>query len=558
MNYKTIINKYIADATAGRLVIGELARLRVQRHLNDLKNEHHNGLYFDEKAAMKALTFFNFLKHPKGSDFAGREFVLSPWQAFDVYNIFGWKTAGGKRRFRYAYTDIARKNGKTTYAAAIALFTLIMDNEQGAEVYTVATKKDQAKICLEDARNIVKQSKDLSVYTEVWQHSVTCEMIGSSMKALSSDSNTLDGLNPHCVILDEFHAHKDDLVFNVMKSAMGARVQPLMMILTTAGFNRNVPCYSYRDVAIKVLKGILKQDDLYISIHTLDPDDDYHDPANWQKSNPNLNISVKENFLIGEYNDAKNNPDRMYNFLTKNLNIWTDSAKQWLPSAEWEACNKGEEDLTGEVCYAGLDLASVRDTNALALCFPRPEGNFSFKVFFWMPEMNVLERVKNKGINYDRWIREGYMRTTDGNITDYNYIKEDIKAICKEYKVQNIQFDRWNSSQLVIDLMYEGLNMVPFGQGFASMSAPTKELERLVMSNKMNHMGNPVLTWHVSNVFLQRDASGNLKIDKDKSSEKVDGAVACVMALAGYMIAHGADSKNNVNVIYGSKGIRTI
>jgi len=558
MNYKSIINKYINDVTSGRIVIGKYARLRVERHLKDLNNAYSRGLYFDEKEALKVLRFFDFMKHAKGRNFAGQRFILSPWQAFDIYCIYGWKSEGSNRRFRYAYTDVARKNGKTTFAAGQGLYLMMMDQEPGAEVYAVATKREQARICLDDTRNIVKQSGDLKKYTQVFQHSVTCEMMGSSIKALSSDHNTLDGLNPHGVILDEFHAHRDDMVFGVMKSAMGARTNPLMLILTTAGFNRNVPCYRYRDVAMKVLDGTLQQDDLYASIHTLDENDDWNDDSTWIKANPNLDVSVTKRFLKEAFQEAKNNPDQLYNFLTKNLNIWTDSAEVWIEKDKWDACDQQfDVDLEGVECYGGLDLASVRDTTSLALRFQLPDGKRIYKLFFWMPEMNVEERVKNKGINYDRWIREGYIRTTPGNVTDYNHIKADILALREEYKIKSIGYDRWNSSQLVIDLADEGVEMSPIGQGYASMSTPTKEFEKEVLKKQMDHQGNPVLTWHISNVAIQRDPAGNVKISKDKSSEKVDGAVACVMSLGEYLTVM-ADKKPEANEIYEKRPIRTL
>ncbi len=561
MNYKTIINKYINDVIADRITVGKYARLRVERHLKDLDNAYSRGLYFDEKAAMKVIRFFDFMKHAKGRNFAGQRFALSPWQAFDVYCIYGWKGEGGSRRFRYAYTDVGRKNGKTTFAAGQGLYLMMMDQEPGAEVYAVATKREQARICLDDTRNIVKQSADLKKYAQVFQHSVTCDMMGSSIKSLSSDHNTLDGLNPHGVILDEFHAHRDDMVFGVMKSAMGARTNPLMLILTTAGFNRNVPCYRYRDVAMKVLDGTLQQDDLYASIHTLDDDDDWNDDSVWVKANPNMDVSVTKRFLKEAYQEAKNNPDQLYNFLTKNLNIWTDSAEVWIEKEKWDACKPQtqelESHLEGAECYGAIDLASVRDTTAFALRFQTPEGKAIYKLFFWMPEMNVEERVKNKGINYDTWIREGWVRITPGNVTDYNYIKADILALKEKYKIKSIAYDRWNSSQLVVDLADQGIEMSAFGQGYASMSTPTKEFEKEVLKQEMDHQGNPVLAWQISNVSIQRDPAGNVKISKEKSSEKVDGPVACVMALGEYLTAQ-ADKKTDVNDIYSKRPIRTL
>ena len=559
MNYKSIITKYINDTIAGREPSGKLARLRVIRHVADLETCYSRGLYFDEAAGMRVINFFKFVKHSKGSDFSGKPFVLSPWQAFDIYCIYGWKRAGGSRRFRYAYTDIARKNGKTTFAASQGLYLLMLDNEPGAEIYTVATKREQARIALDEARNIITRSTDLRKIAQVWQHAVTFEKLGSSMKALSSDANSLDGLNPHGVILDEFHAHKDDLVFNVMKSALGARTNPLMLLLTTAGFNRNSPCYAYRDVAIKVLNGVLVQDDLYASIHTLDDEAEFDNPESWVKSNPNLNISVKPEYLHDEFNSAKNNPNQLYNFLTKNLNLWTDSAKNWIPFEYITNSNHGIDDLDGAKCYGALDLASTGDTTAFAMLFELPDGRFTYRVIFWMPEMNVEERVKKKGINYDTWIRQGYVRITPGNVTDYDFIRADINALASRYKIIKIAFDRWNSSQLVINLMDDGLTMLPFGQGYGSMSAPTKEFERDMLTGKANLEGNPVMTWQLSNVMIARDPAGNIKIDKEKSSEKVDGPVACVMSRGAWIIDNAnKDTKPDINKAYANQGIRTI
>ena len=559
MNYKQIILKYINDVISGREIVGNLALLRVKRHLTDLETCYSRGMYFDEAAAMRAINFFKFLKHSKGSDFAGKPFVLSPWQAFDVWCVYGWRRSGGKRRFRYTYLDIARKNGKTTFAAANGLFLLIMDAEPGAEVYTVATKRDQARIAFDEAKSIVFKSPDLQKYTHAWENSIVCEMLGSTMKALSSDAKTMDGLNPHGIILDEFHAHKDDLVFNVMKSALGSRTQPLFWLLTTAGFNRNSPCFAYRDVAIKILLGLLTQDDLFVSIHTLDDENEYENEEMWVKSNPNLNISVKPEYLRDEYQSAKNNPNQIYNFLTKNMNIWTDSAKMWIPFDKIKESDQGVEDLTGVECYGALDLASVRDTTAFCLLFKLPSGKFTYRLFFWMPEMNVEERVKKKGINYDAWIRSGHVRITQGNVTDYDFIRSDINALRDKYKIKKIAYDRWNSSQLIINLVSDGLTMHPYGQGYASMSAPTKEFERQLMTGNANLEGNPVMEWHLSNVLIIRDPAGNIKIDKDKSSEKVDGPVTAVMALGTWMIDNGnPDTKPDINKTYATQGIRTI
>lgn len=559
MDPKKIVTKYINDVLTGRELVGKPALKRVQRHVEDLKNEMNNGFYFDEKSALRALRFFPFLRHAKGSKFAGKPFILEPWQMFDVWCVFGWKRKGGLRRFSVWYLFIAKKNGKTALAGGVGMYMLMMDNEPGAEVYSIATKYQQARICLDDTRNIVKKSPEIKSRAQVWQHSITCEAMGSTFKALASDSETQDGLNPHLVIIDEYHAHKDNLLVENMESAMVNREQPLMFYITTAGFNHSSPCFRFHEVALKVLDGTVIQDNMFISIHVMDdPDKEWEDPANWVKANPNIGASVNVERLVELYKDAKNNTDKLTGFLTKNMNIWTDSPSVWIEKEKWDACNRGVENLDGMECYGGLDLASVRDTTALVLRFKMPDGRSVYRAIFWLPEMSVTERVKKKGINYDVWIREGWLRITPGNITDYNFIKQDILALREKYKLKSIAYDRWNSSQLVIDLTELGITMNGFGQGYGSMSSPTKEFEKEVLTGTMNHEGNPVLAWHISNVVIQQDPAGNQKINKDKATEKVDGAVACVMALGEYLTAQAGDKKPDPNELYKNRGIRTL
>jgi phage terminase large subunit-like protein len=362
-------------------------------------------------------------------------------------------------------------------------------------------------------------------------------------------------LNPHFVIIDEYHAHKSDELFNVLDSAMGSRQDPVMEIITTAGFNKTSPCYRFRDVAIKVLEGVIEQDDLFPYIFTMDADDDWEDSTLWRKSNPNLGISLRMEYMLDRYKAAKNNPSKLHEFKTKNLNLWVDAALVWIPDEVWMNCAGDILNLTGESCTGGLDLSSTRDLTALALCFQLPDGTDAYLWFFWMPEDNIAERVKNDRVPYDLWISQGFIRTTPGNVTDYDFIEADIMQLKSKYDIEAIAFDRWNSSQLVINLMSEGVNMVPFGQGYGSMSAPTKEFERTIFTRKMNHMGNPVMRWMISNVEIQRDPAGNIKIDKAKASEKVDGPVAAVMAKGQSMTPN---DNIDINKIYGERGIRTL
>jgi phage terminase large subunit-like protein len=560
-NIKARVNKYINDVINNRIVVGELVRLTVERHLRDLEQCPGNGFKFDEKEAKRSITFFEtFLHHGKGSKFAGNKFELSPWQCFVNWCVYGWKNAGdGSRRFQEAYLEVAKKNGKTTWMAGQVLYALIADAEPAAEIYSVATTRDQAKQTYEECKNIIRHSPHIAKMIKVWTNSITYEKGTTGFfKPLASDSDTLDGKNSHVVIVDEYHAHKDDSVVDNMKSGMAARQQPLMWYITTAGFNKNRPCFAFRDTCIKVLKQILNQENLFVMIHTADKDDDWEEETTWIKGNPNIGISVSLDFLRKEYIAAKNNPRKLVNFKTKHLNQWVDAENVWIEHDTWTACNKGEEDLTGYEAYGGLDLASVRDLTAFCLRFQKPDGTSFYKWRFYVPEDSVQERVKDKGIPYDVWIEEGLIFTTPGNITDYNYIKAHIKLLCEDFKIKKIGYDRWNSSQLVIDLISEGIQMEAIGQGYASMSAPTKEFEKEILSGKMNHAGNPVMTWQISNVHIQRDPSDNIKVDKAKSSEKVDGVVAAIMAKAMYMIDHGNEAKPDPNEIYKNQGVRTL
>jgi phage terminase large subunit-like protein len=518
-------------------------KLACERHVRDLATGHERGLYFDEEAADKALRFIENLRHIKGKWASERrKITLEGWQKFIVSSVFGWKKESGIRRFRYAYVEVPRKNGKTALAAGIANYMLIADGEAGAEVYTAATTRDQARECFDAARAMmVKLSTDSAKVKEIvgiHQHNVHVLSTNSKMEPVSSDADTLDGSNPHLAIIDEYHAHKTDEVYNVMKSGMGAREQPLQFTITTAGFNKNGPCYALRKSCIELLEGKKTDDGTFCIVYTLDPGDDWKDPAVWAKANPNFNVSVYPDYIKGECTQAQNMPSQQVNFLTKNLNVWTDASDVWIADDQWTQNQTpvSLEDLTGRKCYAGLDLASISDICSLCLLFPS-DDNERFDVLWrrWIPELSAERRSSKDGVAYMQWVAEGYMTTTGGNVTDYNWIKHEIMQIAEQVQLVSIAYDRFNSSQLVNDLTEEGITMAPFGQGFISMNAPTKQLEKFALEGKLNHGNDPVARWMMGNVEIKRDPAGNIKIDKGKSSEKVDDMVALAMAIGEWM-----------------------
>lgn len=544
---------YAEQVRSGEILVCEYVRLAVERYYADLDRALDKGWYFDKKAAMRAIHFIEKLKHTKG-EWAGQRFRLEPWQQFVLWNIFGWKNADGTRRFRYAYIEIARKNGKTALSAGIGLYMLFADGESRPEVYSAATVKDQAKICFSDAVEIVKAT-DLKNYLTPFRNSIVYELKGGTMKPLSSDYGTHDGLNPSCGIIDEFHAHKDSGMFDVIKSAFGARRQPLMFIITTAGFNKSGACYAYRENVIKVLRGMNEDDSLFGIIYTLDDKSEWDDPKMWIKANPNLGVSLSADYLADQVKDAKNRPEAVRNVMTKNVNLWVDAERTWILDDVWMKCigTTDSADLKGCTCWGGLDLSNVSDITAYVLIF-HENDRFQLLPRFWIPEEKMQEKVRKENINYDKWVTEGYVTVTPGNVIDYDFVKADILRIVADYDLRTSAYDRWNSSQTIIDLQNEGMECNPFGQGYGSMSAPTKEFEKLVLTEKIEHFGNPVLRWMLASTLVKTDPAGNIKPDKEKSTQKIDGIVASIMALGEWMTAQADDESNP----YENRGLLTL
>jgi phage terminase large subunit-like protein len=531
--------KYGRDVLSGKIKTGKLARLAVERHYRDLEDGPRRGLYFCEDSARRALLMFSYLKHSKG-EWAGQPIVLSPWQAWVIACVFGWKHEDtDKRRFRTVYEEIARKNGKTTKLSGIGLYGLTKDNEGGPEIYSAATKRDQARILFEESRRMVKQSKPLRKRLDDQQHKISYPRNFGKFEPLSADGQTMDGLNPHFALVDELHAHKTPEVWDVLKSALGARSQPLIWAITTAGFNKNGICYEVRDYAIKVLTGVIDDDSFFAIIYTLNEGDDWQDEANWIKANPNLGVSVKLEYLREQARQAAIMPTAKVNFLTKHLNIWVTGATLWCNVERWRQCKAqymGWGMETPAEVYLGLDLSSVSDIASIGGIAIMDDGRWRVFGKHYLPEDAVDNGLRKTTVPFKQWHEQGYLTLTPGNVLDYDWIKADIQIMLAELPVKEIAFDRWNSSQLVNDLMKENAPMVAFGQGFASMNAPMKELERRYLSGEIEHNDNPVLNWAMSNLVAEQDPAGNIKPAKNKSSEKIDPAVALIMAIGRAML----------------------
>jgi phage terminase large subunit-like protein len=535
---------------ARRVRVGKLVRLACERHLRDLVDGAARGLHFDAEAANSAIDFFKLLKHSKGK-WAGTPFELSAWQQFIVGCIFGWKRADGSRRFRVAYNEIPRKNGKSTLAAGLGILLAFFDNEPGAEVYCAATKRDQAKIVFNEAKRSVENTPALKRRISVLNANMNVRETSSKLEPLGADADSTDGLNPHGVIIDELHAHKTSALVDVLQSAAGARAQPLRFEITTAGSDRTSVCWMHHDYSVKVLEGVVDDDSWFAFIAAADKKDDWRDATTWQKANLNLGISVNPDYIEAECRRAQKIPGEQNTFRRLHLNQWTEQSSRAIDMALWDEA-AGEvrpEQLACRASMAGLDMASTSDLAAKVDVFGPDEGGFyDVAARFWIPKASISAGTSRRSEEIRRqlelWTEQGFITATEGNVTDYDFVEKDILDDAERYRLRELAFDRWNVTQLITHLQDEWgtgdtarIKVVDVGQGFASMAAPTKEFLRLVADKKIRHGGNPVLRWMVSNLALKQDPAGNLKPDRESSGDKIDGVVALIMALGRVMVA---------------------
>ncbi len=551
-----IAEKYMDAVLSDKIKSCELIKLAAQRHLSDLENAKDLGLKFNPKAAQHVIEFFDFLKHSKG-EWAGKKFELEAFQQFKLYILFGWYKADGTRRFKTAYNEIPRKNGKTTEAAGVALYLLTGDGEYGAEVYAAATKKDQARIAFSEAKNMTNRSEFLRKYLKTSTNNISFQGTLSKMEPLASDSNTLDGLNVHGAIIDELHAHKTSEVVDLLDTATGARLNPLIYEITTAGFNKMSVCFKHRDYSEKVLRGIFKDESWASFIFTIDQKDDWKDEESWYKANPNLGGSKKLTYMRQQFEKAVNMPSFENTFKRLDLNIWTSQETKWLSDESWTDCNRKISlgDLENVTCYGGLDLASTSDITSLCITFIIDPATIASFWWNFVPKETAEQRHFKDKVGYLDWARSGDIILTPGDVTDYDFIEAKIIELKDRFKkLKSIGYDRWNASHIVNNLIKAGVSMDPFGQGFKSMSEPTKTLEKIIKSKKLIHNNNPVARWALSNVVIVKDPAENIKIDKSKSTEKVDPIIAQVISIGEWLTEGGNTNPNP----YEERGIREL
>lgn len=571
---------YAQDVTSGKIIAGRLVRLACQRHLRDLETGHERGLKWSPDLAARAMNFFLFLRLADGQ-FAGEPFTLQPFQQFIVGSVFGWLGPDGFRRFRTAYCELAKGNGKTPSSAAIGLYGLTADGEAGAEIYPAATTREQAGILFRDAKRLVESSPHLSKRLQVQEHNIANPATGSFLRPVSSEHRGLDGKRPHMALIDEIHEHPTAMVVDKLRAGTKARRQALIFETTNAGHDRTSVCWTHHEYSMKVLEGILQDDSWFAYVAALDccekcraegrfqptdncPEcDQWDDERVWLKANPGLDTILPAKYLREQVHEAKGMPSKESIVKRLNFCLWTEAAVHAIPMDAWDACRTeiDHEALKGQECYAGLDIGATSDFTAFALLFPHddaeeievpadwsdPKGDkktitrrtFTLLPFFWLPEQSKQRDPHLRAV-IEGWRRSGLIRTTPGNVVDYDQVVEEIVALREDYPFTEIAFDRgFQGSQTGTHLMkHFGEAVIAFPQGIISMNSPFRELVELVILKRLQHDGNPVLRWMASNCAAE-SRGGLIKPSKEKSSEKIDIITAATMAMGRAMLRAG-------------------
>lgn len=524
-----IAERYVSDVLDGRLPSCKMIQLACLRWRDDWKRD---DLYYDEKCVDCFVAFSSQLKHFKG-ELAGQFIKFEDWQIFIAANIFGWKRkATGKRRYTYADVFVPRKNGKTTFAAAVASFCLMLDGEAGAEVYAAAVDREQAKICFEASKELLRGSifeRLIKMYTG----SIVYGRTASSYKPLSKDSKNKDGLNPSCAVCDERHAWQNNEIYEVLKTGVGARTQPLIFSISTAGNDTSLPYYSDIQVLKDVMLGLKEKDNHFIMLYMPDDEDEWSDPLTWHKVNPNFGISLSASYMENEFKEAQmKGGTTLAAFCTKNLNMWVDAPAVWINDDVVKANNADFDEslLEGEECYVGIDLASKTDISAVAFFFPRFKV---LKYLFMIPEAKIEENEDR--VDYRLWREQGYLKVCPGKVLDEDFFIGTLLLELDHYKVKCIAYDPWGMWNIIQKFGRYQEYLMEYQQSIRFMSVPTKHFESMVLKTELNFLNNPIIRWMMRNVVIYTDANANIKLDKARSRNKIDGVVASVNAIGGWL-----------------------
>lgn len=523
--------KYAVDVVEGNVICGDNIRLACKRYLSDLKRE---DLIFREDVVDRAIAFIGTLKHFTSKS-SGKPFILEPWQQFIVANIIGWYwVESGDRRFTSSYIEVSRKNGKTALAAALCMYFLIADGEDGAEVDLAANSKDQAKIAYEFCKNFAIQLDPKQGYLKAYRDNILFNVNNSKLKVFAADDSKLDGFNASFGLVDEYHSAKNSRVRDVIKSSMGMRQNPHLCTITTAGFDKTLPCYKLRTTAIEILNGLKEDDSLFVAIYSLDEGDDWTDSQNWIKCTPNLDVTVTSRYIKEQVKSAINNPSEEVGVKTKTLNLWCDTASVWMPES-YIVKNSQQirlEDFKDYQCYIGVDLAATSDLTAVSYLIVK-DDKYYFKTDYYLPESALKEKPDRELYKY--WKQQGLLKITEGNVTDYDYITNDLVKASESLSIQAIGYDKYNATQWAITATELGLPLEEYPQTLGNFNKPTREMERLILSGKAIIDNNEINRWCFKNVTLKSDYNGNVKPNKSSKYKKIDGAIAMIQALGMYL-----------------------
>lgn len=549
-DYSSIAKKYAQDVCAGRLVACKWVRLAAERFLSDLKTCKKKGFVFDESAVWSACDFMEHLPHVEGQ-WETPTITLEPWQVFIVANVFGFRWPDGRRRFNTVYIEVGRKNAKSTFTAGMALYGLGMEREIGPQIKCAAPTGRQARIVFDVACKMVNKSTDLkeALELQVFANSIVCGVTDGSMGPINSKASTQDGLNPHWSIIDEFHAHKSRGLYDVLKSARGARKNPMSWYITTAGDDVNGVCYEQRSIVTKILDGIFEADHYFGIIFTLDlgeegrDGDDPFDESVWVKANPNLGVSVGLKELREYASEARVSPSSQGEFKTKRLNIWISAAAAWLNVDQWRKCGDTSgltlDDFAGEECWIGVDMSDRDDITAKVYLFWRDDRPYVFTKFY-LPREQVEAKAQTVGGHYSAWAEQGHLTLTDGNWISREAIKTDLQADIVKFVVQYIGFDQWGGAQSMAEDIQDDFSgkIIILPKTAKNFTAPALDLEARVKNSLIVHDNNQVMNWMVSNAVVERRVDKTIlpKKPSTNSNKKIDGVDALITAMAGFMV----------------------
>ena len=525
--------QYAQDVLSGKVVAGELVKLSCDRFFRFMEGDDYE---FRADVVDRVVDFFRSMSHYTGRH-AGKPFELQPWQVFAVASLYGfYRKDDGTRLTKSAYFELARKQGKTAFAAGISLYNLIADGEMNAEVDLAANSKEQAKICFKMCSTFARTLDPKGKYLQAYRDKIEFDHALSTLHVFAADDSKLDGYNASLYVLDEYHSAQNQRLKDVLQSSQGMRENPLGLIITTAGFNKLGPCYEYRAMCVDVLKGLKKDDSLFPLIYCLDEGDDWMDEKVWVKSNPNLGVTVREAYIREQIQKAINSPSEEVGIKTKNLNIWCDSSDVWIPDSYILDASEdlNMADFEGEDCWIGVDLSATSDLTAVAFMFIRDEIPHFF-VHYYLPQAALHE--KRLALQYSEWKRAGALTITPGNVTDYDYITNDIMEVSQRVNIISIAYDSWNAISWAAQMEEKGMPLSPFSQALGNFNRPTREMERLLLSHKAK-IDNNVITRHCfRNVTLAHDRNGNVKPTKQYAEKKVDGTIAILQSLGTYFMS---------------------